>query len=330
MKEDRPHETGLPMCGVALAVPVTMLATGVDNGLFTRAEDGTWTQLSLPPGTPLAIRALAVHKDAVTGVDELFIGAGLPDNTTPGAIYTGVYDPALPGRVRIAPAAEFTGFLNRVMAFTEVDGKLLFAAKPDLYERTDGVMPSWSVVASAPPMPPSVSNSGLRGLTVIGASSPVVVGGLEGDDGPILRFNPSNGFSPPSTDLNIGNLLQTLWGTGQNQYIISAYNNMPTITDPQTGNPVNLIGLQAHNPSRMMSAWYLVRDASGHYTLHGVPALTSLSPLGLVAVRTILVSPFAADMGQVLYLGGYDANFKPAHNTPWLYRVGLQTAMTAP
>jgi hypothetical protein len=317
--------------GVPIA-PVTMLAVGLDrqaagagSAVFTRNGDGTWTQLTIP-GPPLSIRAMAAHKDAITGVDEFFIGAGRgEDDSTPGAIFRGVYDPTSPGRIRIT-ATEFTGFVNRVMAFTEVNGRLLFAAKPGLYARTDGSA-TWSMVASVPPPLASTTNSGLRGLTVVGAGS-FVLGGLEGNGGPILRFDPTS-YSQ-SSDIMVGDILQTQWGFGQNQYIISAYNDMPQVTDPRTGNPVNLMGLQAHNPNRATSAWYLVRDASGKYTLHEVPALTSVSPAGLVAVRTIHLSPFAEDMGRVLYMGGYDADYKPAHNSAWLYRVGMQTALAPP
>jgi hypothetical protein len=47
----------------------------------------------------------------------------------------------------------------------------------------------------------------------------------------------------------------------------------------------------------------------------------------LWAIRTLIVSPFPDDKGEVLYLGGYDAGFEPAHNTAWLYRVGIDTAL---
>jgi hypothetical protein len=314
--------------GVSIA-PLKMLAVGLDrqaagagSAVFTRNDDGTWTQLTLP-GPGLSIRAMAVHKDAVTGVDELFIGAGAgEDNSTQGAIFRGVYDPTSPGRIRIT-ATEFTGFVNRVMAFTEANGRLLFAAKPGLYERTDGSA-TWSMVASVPPPVASTTNSGLRGLTVLGAGS-AVLGGLEGNGGPILRFDPTT-FSQ-TTDQTVGGILQAQWGFGQSQYIISAYNDMPVVTDPRTGNPVNLIGLQAHDPSHATSAWYLVRDASGQYTLHEVRDLTSLSAAGLVAVRTIHLSPFPQDMDHVLYMGGYDADYKLTHNSAWLYRVGINTAL---
>ena len=310
--------------GALLNPPVSMLAAGVDGALYTRAQSGTWTRVSIP-GPPLTVRALATHRDAVTGIDNLFISEGEPDNTTPGAIYTAVYSPSSPGGVSVAPTPEFTNFLNRVMAFVEVNGRLLFAAKPGLYERTDGSPPSWTLVQSVPPVPDSVDNSGLRGLTVIGSS---LFGGLEGDGGEILRFDPNAGFAQ-SVDFTTGALLQQQWGSGLQQYIIPAYNDMPQVTDPLTGASVNLIGLQAHDPGLMSSAWYLVRSASGQYALHQVPALTTMAPLGLIALRAWCLSPFASDRGKALYLGGYDADYKPSHNTAWLYRAGLETVLQA-
>jgi hypothetical protein len=141
-----------------------------------------------------------------------------------------------------------------------------------------------------------------------------------------VRFDPSAGFAS-TREAGVGDVLDANWGRGRLQYVISAYNDMPEVTDPETGGRVNLIGLQAHNPNRPTSAWYLVRGASGNYSVHEVPALTSISPYGLVAVRAMLVSPFPEDRGQALYIGGCDADFRPSHNTAWLYRVGLKTAL---
>jgi hypothetical protein len=102
---------------------------------------------------------------------------------------------------------------------------------------------------------------------------------------------------------------------------------MPDVVDPSSGSSVNLVGLQAHNPSKPKSGWYLVRDASAHYTLREVPDLTGQASRGLVAVRAIHVSPFPEDHGEALYMGGFDADFQPAHDSAWLYRVGVRTAL---
>jgi hypothetical protein len=325
--------------GAALPAPVSLLAVGLERrvagasgAVFTRSDDGAWTPLVVDTAG-LSIRALAVHKDAATGADVLFIGAGQgEDGTHQGAIFTGVYDEAAPGRIRVSKAPEFTGFVNRVMSFAEVNGTLVFAAKPALYARSDASPASWTRVASVPTPADANAlrdgrNSGVRGLMVVNAASPWLLGGMEGVTGPLVRFDPSAGFAP-TREAAVGDLLQAHWGRGKLQYVISAYNDMPDVTDFEGGH-VNLIGLQAHNPRRPMSAWYLVRSASGDYSLHEVPALTNVSPYGLVAVRAMHVSPFPEDAGQALYLGGCDADYRPSHNTAWLYRVGLKTALTS-
>jgi hypothetical protein len=43
--------------------------------------------------------------------------------------------------------------------------------------------------------------------------------------------------------------------------------------------------------------------------------------------RSITVSPFPEDDGKVLYLGGFDTNVQPCHNSAWIQRVGFTTAM---
>jgi hypothetical protein len=50
----------------------------------------------------------------------------------------------------------------------------------------------------------------------------------------------------------------------------------------------------------------------------------------LIAARTFAVSPFATDGGNAVYFGGYDANFKPAHNTAWIFRGDLTAVFGQP
>jgi hypothetical protein len=51
------------------------------------------------------------------------------------------------------------------------------------------------------------------------------------------------------------------------------------------------------------------------------------SNVALESIRTVTVSPFPEDQGQVIYLGGYDGGHVAHHNTAWLYRVGINTAL---
>jgi hypothetical protein len=103
-------------------------------------------------------------------------------------------------------------------------------------------------------------------------------------------------------------------------YMVVAYNDMPRLRD------VHLIGLGVFGPlpGHGNSAWYVTRDDGGHYELHEI---ASLSGRPLIAARTIVPSPFPEEQGQVLYIGGYDTNKQSSHNTAWIYRVGVDTAL---
>jgi hypothetical protein len=65
--------------------------------------------------------------------------------------------------------------------------------------------------------------------------------------------------------------------------------------------------------------WFLLRHPDGRYELHQVKAVFPGIGLNLVAVRSAVPSPFPNEAG-VFYVGGYDANDTPAHNTAWIAR----------
>jgi hypothetical protein len=331
--------------GRPLREPVTMLVAGLGGAgpgrgaVFNRDDDtGKWTELNSGAST---FRALGFYRDPVTKVDRIFAGGG---SATSGLVLSGVYDPSAPGRIRWDKNPEFAGFGYRVMAFAECNTRLYFAARSEVYERTvNGPSPKWNKVYSHQLQP--AFSEGLRGLTTI--PNPEGPGGamlaaLEGVPGLILRINPAGGFST-KVELNIDQFLRDLWGSLPHPYVIAAYNDMPAVRDPETNQMLHVLGMQAHCPlpGKTNSAWYLVRDSNGRYSLHEVPPVDSRPPkylslvgnrtLGaapnLVAVRAIVVSPFLEDARRVLYLGGYDADGRDAHNTAWLYRVGLNTAL---
>jgi hypothetical protein len=280
-------------------------------------------------------RALYLYKDPVTGVDLLFaggVGLRASDGNGSNAIFTGVYDPTAVGSIRWN--IEFTGFEHRVMAFTACNGDLYFSAKGDLYKRLmHSTYPRWQKVYSDAHFFKE-HNSGLRGLTTIadpeGSGKEVILASLEGAPGLILRIDPHKDHTA-KVELDITAYLSQHWGNLRVPYVIAAYNDIPSVRDPHSGQRVYLIGLQAHCPlpGHVHSAWYLARDEKARYSLHEIQPIqhaTEKKPK-LVAVRAIAVSPFAQDAESILYFGGYDANFRTTHNSAWLYRVGLDTAL---
>lgn len=336
--------------GNPLPVPVSLLIAGVDGtfqvgepgGVFCR-DDATDTWIDISPTQVRRFRALGFHRDRATGVDRVFVGATTsPTDDGPSGIYSGVFDPSQPGcGIRWNSAPELADFPGRVMAFVDAGGVLYFAAKPGLYARViDGEQPVWKEVHHYDyDGVEERHNSGLRGLTALRrAHGDHILGTLEGEPGAVVRFGtcaPDDaGCEVAMTEeVSLGALIDQHWGEGnRRRYIISSYNDMPVVDDPATGTPLHLIGLQAHSKIDGMeaSAWLATRARGGGYELHRVPSLPHPS-LGdeppLRAVRTIVMSPFSEDKGQVLFIGGYDASGMPAHETAWLYRVGLRTAL---
>jgi hypothetical protein len=69
-------------------------------------------------------------------------------------------------------------------------------------------------------------------------------------------------------------------------------------------------------------AWYLVRSPDGRYELRQVTAPFPQAP---VAVRSIRPSPFPGD--DAVYFAGFDTNKASAHNTAWIGRATVATAL---
>jgi hypothetical protein len=342
--------------GAPLPVPIEILLssswdrTGTD-AIFSRDDTtGTWitTTLSQDPPTPNflpQVRSLGTHRDRQTGVDRVFAG------TDPRGIFSGVYDPAVPGRIAWSAEPEFDprtlhadafpgleGHL-RISSFAECNGSLYAAVGQQVWQRIDSATPHWNLRYTNPY--PFYSQTGLRGLTAIadpaGGPGQVLLAAVEGNRARIVRIDPRDGSE--TTDLDLGATLDQAWQTRVG-YMIAAYNDMPALRDPRDGE-VLLIGLEAYivagapPPPKLAEldathrleggGWYLVRHADGHYNLRQITGLPPDIGGKLVATRTIVASPFAND--AAVYLGGYDANITAAHNTAWIVRAPIAAVL---
>jgi hypothetical protein len=322
---------GKRIAPVSLLLAAPTNAVSGDLSVWSRDDaTGVWTAMVLARlgrNAKGRLRALGFHHDSVTGVDDVFAGARVRSGAGTG-IFRGVYDPTAPGRIRWDSTPEFTNYQGRPMAFAEADGVLHVTSLGAMYRRVDGPAPSWVRVFSYD-RPLSVHNSGLRGMTAIPNASghgQLLLVAMEGRAGRIYRIDPTSNYKAV-VELDIVGFLRRQWKTQRRFYVIPAYNDMLTVTDPRSGKPGLLIGLQAHNPQpgKETSAWYLVRHSDASYDLQEIPAIEEpkRSNHGLVAVRAIAISPFPADAGRVIYFGGYDCNGKPAHDTAWLYQADI-------
>ena len=344
--------------GARLPTPVSFLIasawdlTGTAR-IFSRDDTtGAWTAVILAQDRPVPdflpqVRSFGAHRDRQTGIDLVFAGHD------PRGVFSGVYDAMAPGRIRWGTTPEldisristsaFPGLAGRlrVSSFAECNGRLYAAVGQQIYERIDGAAPHWRLAYTNPH--PRRSETGLRGLTAVpspSGSGEVLLAAVEGDAARIIRVDPNDGSEATDLDLEIflGNRWQTRVG-----YVIAAYNDMARIRDSQHGNLL-LIGLEAFIAPRAPApgghsvvdvgygrldagAWYLVRYSSGRYDLRQISASPTTGQV-LVATRSIAASPFPND-GDSLYFAGYDANKAPAHNTAWIFRASLATALAA-
>lgn len=339
--------------GTMLSPPVNLLVAGlcgIEAATVAVHDDekDTWVTTSLPSvaneatsATTIPIvttRAIVTHRDTVTGFDHVFAGV------YPGIILRGVYDAAVQGRIRWDKTPELSIFTDRIMAFAECNGELYAAIKPAIYKRVDGRNPKWIKVYEYTTYEgdkPSLEggSSGMRGLTAIpnpNGEGEVLLMALEGYETKIVYLDPSDNNSV-TTDLDLDAFYQEQWGADWElckkngwDYNLAAYNDMVPVTDSKTGETLLLIGLMVvYHPSKPDSTWYLVRRPDATYTLHEIPYFFDLRgwPKKLQGTRAIRVSPFAEDQEHVLYFGGFDCIGKNSHNTAWIYKTDINTAL---
>ena len=333
---------------VSLLIAANWDLTGTAR-VFSRDDaTGAWVGASLAqdrptPGFLPQVRSLDRHRDRVTGIDHVFAGQD------PRGIFSGAYDPAVPGHIRwtAAPELDLSGVSAaglsgrnaqlRVSSLAECNGRLYAAIGQQIYERTDGTVPQWRLASTN--RYPGHSETGLRGLTAIsGPSGEVLLAAVEGSAARLVRVDPRDGSEV--TELDLADFLDTAWGMRVG-YVIAAYNDMAKTGDAGGGETL-LIGLEAfvrlsapiaagHGVVNVgygrleAGGWYLVRHPGGRYDLRQVAA-----PSGrpLVATRSIRVSPFPQERDAV-YLAGYDANKVPAHDTAWIMRSSIGGAIGA-
>ena len=312
-----------------------------DTSTWTRNDaTGQWTQSVVRKGLRGGLRSFCVHTDSHSGISYLFAGsatyAGGPSS---GAIFRGVYDPAAPGKLRWTPEPELSG-TGRVMGVAEADGVLYAACgirskeeqSGGLFRRIDGEHPHWELIWRWPHVLRDRDEMQiLRGLTAIpdpvGGKHDVLLGTCN-YPGVVYRIDPARN-SAVTTELNIREYFAKAFGVAELRGpCLSAYNDFLPVTDPDTGEKVLLLGVWINHPAGRTtaegcSAWYLVRHAGGTFS-HGRvfdPAHPRPNPpRGLLATRTIEVSPFPDDAGRVLYFGRVRLR---RHREPQ-YRLDLQ------
>jgi len=329
--------------GRPLPAPVTLLLAASDSygrptesHIYTRNDGkGTWARTTLrgDPKARRSTRALIVHRDRETGIDRAFVAAGAL------GIYSGVYDAALPGRVRWNAEAELGPLRIRPMAFAVANGRLYASAGVSVYRRADGASPAWEKVYTDDTRE-HWELGGIRGLTAVPAPDGRGESVLFSHTDRLIRIDPANEHRA-TVELRIRPLLAKAWGMPVPGAIIAAYSRMRPLRDPATGRTVHVMGVEARverggKDKRYRQdtffGWYaggtyLIRDAAGAYRVGQVNGRWAPGKPKLVAPRAFAVSPFPAHAGGHVYAGGFDCNFFPARDTAWIFCAPVEKVL---
>ncbi len=331
--------------GRKLDPPVTLLiaSPSSENTItFTRDDaSGRWSENMVQGRLRGGLRSFCTHLDAVTKVQYLFGGSG--DFAETGSVFRAVYDGAAPGHIQWHEAPELSG-VGRVMCMAEANDVLYAACgirseKPlsgGLFRRVDGEKPRWELLWR---WPHKIQEQGdeleiMRGLTAVadpkGGAHQVLLGTCN-YPGVVYRIDPAQTLEI-TTELDIRAYFAKAFGVSALRGpCLSAYNNFLAVTDPDTGENVHLLGVWINHPGGHAtdlgaSAWYLIRHSDGSYGYGRVSDPNHPRPnppRGLLATRTIEISPFPEDKGRTLYFGGYDPADIDSHNTAWIYKGTL-------
>lgn len=342
--------------GYPLPKPVNLLLASTHTAfpdraevsLFTRDDaTGHWTHsvvYSGPKpgaGDELSVRAMAVHRDRVTGVDRLFLTIG---NL---GLFSSVYDECAPGKIRWADKSESGSVEMRPLAIVEANGDLFFSAGRQIYRRSDGNQPSCKVVhdlSDIYPQPVTVGCGGIRGLTAIpnpsgkGESLLFAMSEGPGSRGNIYRLDPAtDGTFNRAKEVCLADLMSHYLSDNKVNFVLAAYNDFHAVTDPTTGQTVHLVGFESAISGHTFPTWgggprggfyagsvTAIRDAKAHYRLKEVNGRIAPSKPVLVTTYSIALSPFEADHGQVIYFAGHDQNNRPSHDMAWIFRTKLE------
>ena len=311
---------------------------------FTRIDStGGWEESEIfagppPGGENFSVRGVHVHKDSVTGIDRVFVTIG-----TQG-IFSGVYDPDAAGKILWDTEPELGPLEIRPLAVVEANGSLFFSSGKHIYKRNDGETPTYTIVHDMSDLQLVVSSpvGGIRGLTPIPnpngfGDSLIFVWSPNGkSQGHIFRLDPdgSDSFTRHGETV-LADLIADYLPGAQAIYVLAAYNDFISVSDPTTGSAKQMVGFEAvitgDHPkweTFYKGAMYAIRDENQNYTVTEVNGRSDTEKPALVAPRAYALSPFEhCDNKQVIFFGGHDANFHPSKDMAWIYSTALDNAL---
>jgi hypothetical protein len=350
--------------GRTLPEPATVLLAAAYDGsgesgihLFRRDDaTGTWVRSEIVRGSTghrgedNSVRKAIVHRDRVTGRDDLFLSVGVV------GLFRADYDPGRPGVLAWSDTPEYVPTSTRILGLTQADGSLFVSDGSHVMRRIDGAVPRYEEIADftgeidpATPRKAFSAIGGIRGLTAI----PGPVAGRQSlllmwnpgsrSRGCVIRLDPTpQGHWLRRPEVCLADLAARRLGVPVG-YMLGAYNGFIPLADRDsgtayfTGIEAFLVGpptqpLIAYNQRKAgggfyAGALYALRDPQGHWRLGEVNGRFDPGRRELVSIYTAAISPFgASDAGRV-YVGGYDPNDFPSTDTAWIASAALRTLL---
>ena len=338
--------------GQRLRTPVSFLVTGnyfrmdhqtIGVRCFARNDQtGKWEPSLVHSshgnfGEDYSIRAIHVHRDRVTGVDMVFATIGVK------GIFSGVYDPEAPGRIKWNGPPEKGNLTIRPLAIVDANNSLIFPSGKFIFRRIDGATPKYEQIHSLEDIfsgAVSSPHGGIRGLTSVPSPSgkgdslvfmwAPVGGGIRGD---IYRLDKVGNKYVRNKEVCIGDILSKYLGGGPVYSVLGAYNSFMPI-DVGGGELEHIIGFEAvilkkNHPTLKMNSKsplvgyyrggaFAIRNRKQEYRVGEINGGIKHGDTPLVATVSFGFSPFKSE--PAIYMGGLDPNAVDSTNLAWIYK----------
>ena len=331
--------------GNTLDAPDTLLIVGayspnyisgiVTANIFIRNDvNSSWDQVlvyegGFPAGENYSMRDIEIYTDQVTGIENLIISVG-----TQG-IFSGKYNPNVDGKIEIGLNPEIGPLSIRSLGIAIANNVLYFSSGNKIFKRNDGFNPSYDVVHDFIDLGSNINSAvgGIRGLSTISNPSGVNESMLlmwcpNGQSrGTIFRLDPNESQEFDRVyETKISLLVEDYLPGETVTYLLGAYNEFYSFTDPVTNDEYNIIGIESLLQGDNYPTWnsfysgaiFALRDNSAQYELQEINGAIDFDGNPLVSVRCYVESPFENE--DALYFGGFDPNGYTSTNNAWIYK----------
>ena len=331
--------------GNTLDTPDTLLIVGayspnyisgiVTANIFVRNDaNGLWDPVlvyegGFPAGENYSMRDIEIYTDQVTGIENLIISVG-----TQG-IFSGKYNPNIDGKIEMGLNPEIGSLSIRSLGIAIANNSLYFSSGNKIFKRNDGFNPSYDVVHDFLDLGSNINSAvgGIRGLSTISNPSGVNESMLlmwcpNGQSrGTIFRLDSSEsqGFDRVY-ETKISLLVEDYLPGVTVTYLLGAYNEFFSFTDPASNEEYHIIGIESLLQGENYPTWnsfysgaiFVLRDNSAQYELQEINGAIDFEDNPLVAVRCYVKSPFENE--DALYFGGFDPNGYTSTINAWIYK----------